>query len=345
MTASGQTTVLVTGAAGFLGSSLVELLVRRGQFRVRAMVRQKPKMETIVSRWQCETSNLEIIEGNLLSNDDCSAATKDASIIYHLAAGTGTKSYPDAFRNSVVTTRNLFAAAVKNNAISRFVNTSSFAVYKNENKSRPGVLDESCPVEERPELRGEAYTYAKAKQDELVAEYSKKFDIPFVCLRPGIVYGPGKPGITSGRIGIHAFGRLLHLGGSNILPLTYRDNCAEAILLAGTAPGIEGETFNVVDDELPTSREFLRSYKKHAEPVRSTYIPRMVLYLGCLLWEKYCDWSHDQMPPLYNRRKYCAYWKRTTYTNAKLKRLTGWRPRIATEEGLRRFFHSCRDHA
>ena len=52
------------------------------------------------------------------------------------------------------------------------------------------------------------------------------------------------------------------MGGSNLLPLTFVDNCAEAIVLAGLRPGIEGEIFNVVDDELLTSSEFLRLYKK-----------------------------------------------------------------------------------
>jgi nucleoside-diphosphate-sugar epimerase len=299
-------------------------------------------MTAIASGWGCDTSQLEVMEGDLLSREDCNAATNDVSIIYHLAAGTGTKSYPEAFRNSVVTTRNLLDAAVQHNSLKRFVNTSSFAVYTNENQVHPGILDESCPVEENPELRGEAYTYAKAKQDELVAEYGKKYQIPYATVRPGIVYGPGKPGIRSGRIGLSAFGRFLHLGGSNTLPLTYCDNCAEAILLAGTTPGIEGEVFNVVDDELPSSRRFLKLYEKHVGSVRSISIPRWLLYLGCLAWEKYCRWSDDQLPPMFNRRTYSAYWKATTYSNAKLKQLTGWKPRVPTEEGLRRFFDSCR---
>jgi nucleoside-diphosphate-sugar epimerase len=337
-----QPIVLVTGATGFLGSSLVELLVRRGQFRVRAFVRQPSKMAAIASTWGCDTSALEVIEGDLLSREDCSASTNDVSIIYHLAAGTGTKSYPEAFRNSVVTTRNLLDAAVKHGFLKRFVNTSSFAVYTNERRRNDGILDESCPVEEKPELRGEAYTYAKVKQDELVANYGKRFQLPFVGIRPGIVYGPGKPGLTSGRIGIRAFGFFAQLGGSNTLPLTYRDNCAEAILTAGTTPGIDGEIFNIVDDDLPSSRKFLRLYKRHVEPIRSIYIPRMALYLGCLAWEKYCRWSDDQLPPVFNRRTYCAYWKRAAYSNAKLKRLTGWKPNVSTDEGLRRFFDSCR---
>ena len=69
-------------------------------------------------------------------------------------------------------------------------------------------------------------------------------------MRPGAVYGPGKSQLT-GRIGIDTFGVFLHLGGSNQIPFTYVDNCAEAIILAGLVQGVDGEVFNVVDDESP----------------------------------------------------------------------------------------------
>src|SRR5207244_12702023 len=102
MLSSNSPIVLVTGGAGFLGSRLVELLVRQQKYRVRALVRQKSRMDTIASTWGCDTSSLEVAEGNLLRREDCLAATEGAAIVYHLAAGTGTKSFPWAFRNSDV---------------------------------------------------------------------------------------------------------------------------------------------------------------------------------------------------------------------------------------------------
>ena len=53
------------------------------------------------------------------------------------------------------------------------------------------------------------------------------------------------------------FGVFVHLGGSNPIPFTFVDNCAEAIALAGIKKGAEGQAFNVVDDDLPSSRQFL----------------------------------------------------------------------------------------
>src|SRR5208283_5546268 len=145
------------------------------------------------------------------------------------------------------------------------------------NKPRRNILDESCPVEPYPEMRGDAYCYAKVKQDELVISYGRQFGIPYVIVRPGIVYGPGKEAI-SGRVGIDTFGFFLHLGGSNTIPLTYVDNCAAAIVLAGLVKGVDGEAFNVVDDDLPSSRQFLRRYKKNAKQFKSIYVPHLISY-------------------------------------------------------------------
>ena len=92
------------------------------------------------------------------------------------------------------------------------------------------------------------------------AHYGKNCRLPFVILRPGMVYGPGKSEL-SGRVGINTFGFFIHLGGGNELPMTFVDNCAEAIVLAALKPGVDGETFNVVDDEKMTSRDFLSACK------------------------------------------------------------------------------------
>ena len=80
------------------------------------------------------------------------------------------------------------------------------------------ALNESCEVDDRPELRGDAYTFAKVGQEEIVREYAEKYGIKCVTLRPGVVFGPGNKGIH-GRIGIGTFGVFLHLGGGNTIPL------------------------------------------------------------------------------------------------------------------------------
>jgi nucleoside-diphosphate-sugar epimerase len=193
-------------------------------------------------------------------------------------------------------------------------------------------------------VRGEAYCYAKVKQDDLVMEYGRKHAVPYVIVRPGVVYGPGSTGI-SGRVGSGAFGLFLHLGGSNVIPLTYVDNCADAIVLAGIRSGMDGEVLNIVDDDLPTSRRFLRLYKRHVRSFASVPVPRAASYVLCALWERYSRWSHEQLPPVFNRYAWHAYWKGSRYTNDKAKRLLGWAPEVPTDEGLRRYFDACRRRA
>ncbi len=166
--------------------------------------------------------------------------------------------------------------------------------------------------------------------------------IPHVIVRPGWVYGPGSEAISN-RVGIDTFGFFMHLGGSNAVPLTYVDNCAEAIVLAGLTPGIEGEVFNVVDDDLPSSRRFLRRYKKNVRRFGSIYVPHLASYALCCLWEQYSKWSEGQLPPRFSWRGWHAYWKRTHYSNAKLKARLGWKQTVATEEGLARYFAACRE--
>ena len=336
--------ILVTGGAGFIGTKLLDALQDRGFANVRCMVRSSANLGKLEESFNGRGHGppIEFVKGNLLSRDDCAAATRGVAVVYHLAAGTGTKSFADAFMNSVVTTRNLLDAVVRQGGVRRFVNVSSFSVYTNQGKPRPDVLDESCPTEDRPELRGDAYCFAKVKQDELVEEYGKKFGIPYVLVRPGVVYGPGKPRIH-GRVGLDTFGIFLHLGGRNAIPFTFVDNCAEAIVLAGLKKGVDGEVFNVVDDSLPSSRQFLDMYKKEVRPFRSVYLPHFVSYLFCLLWEQYAAWSQGQLPPIHNRREWVASWKRTRYSNDKTRRMLDWTPSVSTAEGLKRFFADCRE--
>lgn len=336
--------ILVTGASGFIGSRVVAKLVELGFTRVRCFTRSSSdKSRTdALSRLAQSGAHIEMIKGNLLSPADCANATKNAAVIFHLAAGRGEKSYPDAFVNSVVTTRNLLDATLSHQSLKRFVNISSFSVYSNQRKPKGDLLDESCPVEDLPALRGEAYCFAKAEQDGIVTEYGRKAGLPYVIVRPGQVYGAGNEGIT-GRVGIGTFGIFLHLGGSNRIPFTYVDNCAEAIVLAGLKKGVDGETFNVVDDDLPSSRQFLRLYKRNVKSFQSIYVPHFLSYALCCLWEKYSSWSEEQLPPAFNRRRWHAYWRGSRYSNEKLKKRLGWSPKVRTEDGLRRFFESCRD--
>jgi len=329
--------LLVTGAAGFIGSRVVESLLKRGFTNVRCFVR--PSSDTTALKQvlsQYEISHGNIVTGNLLSRDDCVSAMRGVAVVFHLVTGRG-KSFPGCFLNSVVSTRNLLDACLPLKTLRRFVNVSTFAVHSNLKLKRRAVFDETCPVENDLERRYDAYVYAKLKQDELVQEYHKLHGLPYVIVRPSAVIGPGKEGIPA-HVGIGTFGLFLHVGGSIRVPVTYVDNCADAIVLAGIKAGVDGEVFQVVDDDLPTSRAFLNQYKRDVKRFRSVYVPYPIFSMFCRLWEKYSIWSEGQLPPVFNRRMSAFYWKGHRYSNRNLKDKLGWKPEVPMTKALGRYF-------
>lgn len=329
--------ILVTGSSGFIGAKVVEILLEYGFRNLRCFVRPSSRLDRlqeVIRRFGAEGS-IELAAGDLMSRDDCARAADGTSLVFHLAAGFD-KSFAGAFMNSVLATRNLMDAFLEGGDAKRFVNVSSFAVYSNLAMRRGALLDEECPLEDAPQQRYDAYGFGKLKQEELVREYGRTRGLRYVILRPGTVFGPGKKDLT-GRIGVDTFGFFVHVGGSNLLPLTFVDNCAEAIALAGLVPGVDGEVFNVVDDELLTSAQFLKAYKSRVRPFFSLRLPYYMAYALCVLWEEYSERSRGQLPPAFNRRRCAAEWKGNRFSNQRLREKLGWRPRIGMDRAMELF--------
>lgn len=334
--------ILVTGANGFVGSKVVEVLLAHGFTRLRCAVRSSRNLDALHRIVEGAGADVEIVQGNLLSREFCRAIVADATIVFHLAAGTS-KSFAGCFMDSVLTTRNLLDAALDAGKLRRFVSISSLAVHSGY-AVRPGaLLDEASPVEHEHMKRFDPYAYGKIKQDELVARYGAERGVPYVIVRPGPVYGPGKPALT-GRAGTDTFGVFVNVGGRNPLPIIFIDNCADAIVFAGLAPDADGQTFIAVDDDLPTSARFLALYKRNVRRFFSLRIPYRLFYAASCLWEAYSRRSHGQLPPVFNRRQAAAYYQRQRYSNRKLKDMTGWSPRVPFDEACRRYFAYVKAH-
>jgi len=274
---------------------------------------------------------ISLLAGSVLA---AAATLAGVGVVYHLAAAL--KGAPaDMCLNTVVSSRNLLEAVVRSGRKIRVVLVSSFSVYGVAELPRGHVVDENTVLEPHPEKR-DSYAQTKLRQECLFHEYRQRHGVPVTVLRPGVIYGPGG-GAMSSRVGLRLPGLFLHFGGDNLLPLSYVENCAEAIVLAGQSAQADGEIYNVHDDELVTSRQYLKRYTREVEPLRAVSLPYLLLRFASALVERYHEYSRGQLPAFLTPYKAAATWKGNRFDNGKLKRL-GWRPSVSTEEGLQRTF-------
>ncbi|MDE1176651.1 MAG: NAD(P)-dependent oxidoreductase [Edaphobacter sp.] len=330
--------ILVTGAGGFLGKSIVERLLAHGENDVRCMLRDTTKakgLETIAAKYPA--AKLEFVSVNLRNPSEISKALAGCSMVIHAAAAL--KGSPaEMFLDSVVASRNLLEAVANELRAIRIVLVSSFGTMGVADLPRGAMVDERTPMEQHPELR-DVYSHTKLRQEQLFWEYRAKYGFELIVLRPGVIYGPGG-GHFSNRVGLSLFGRFLHLGGNNLLPLTYVDNCAEAIVVAALA-GTDGEIYNVIDDDLVTSKQYLAAYKKQVKKVKSVPVPYVALMWGSRMVERYSARSKGQLPAIFTPYKTRAMWGGNQFSNARLKSI-GWRPLLSTREGMDRAFAAFR---
>lgn len=328
--------ILLTGSNGFLGTHVLDRLLALGEAEVRCLVRAgsaRARLDEVKRRRQANGA-AEVFTGSLASPEAAARALEGVEVVYHLAAAM--KGAPsDMFLNTVVSSRNLLEAVVRSGRPIRTVLVSSFAVYGVAELPRGHVVDERTPLEPHPRRR-DPYAQSKLRQELLFEEYRQRHGLPLVVLRPGVIYGPGGGAISS-RVGLRFPGLFLHFGGDNLLPLTYVENCAEAIVLAGRSPASTGQIYNVHDDELVTCRQYLQRYRREVEPLRAISLPYPAVRLASVLVERYHHHSRGQLPAFLTPYKAAATWKGNRFDNRKLKSL-GWRPAVSTEEGLARTF-------
>jgi nucleoside-diphosphate-sugar epimerase len=328
--------ILVTGSNGFIGASVVEHLIALGLGNIRCLVRDERRADRLrdILYRNNAGSKCELMVGDLTSVEDCNRAADQVTIAYHLAAGFD-RSYAEVHKNSVVATQNLLTALLEHGRLRRFVCVSSFSVYSNRGMKRGAMLDETCPIEDGPVQRFDAYAAGKIQQERIVREYCRNHGLPFVILRPGTVFGPGKRDLT-GRIGIRASRIFFLVSGSNLLPLTYVDNCADAIIAAGFCANVEGKTFNVVDDNLISTREFLNAYHKRVGGLFCVPVPYRVAQFLCCIAEV-CGRALPMIPKSLNSRRCAVEWKGNRYSNGLIKDQLGWEPRISMEKAMKLF--------
>jgi nucleoside-diphosphate-sugar epimerase len=335
--------VLVTGAGGFLGVQVVTRLLAHGYPDIRCFLRDRGKAERLLAlKESYPGAQLELCYGNLRSKPDCARAVANVSMVIHLAAGL--KGAPaELFADSVVVSRNLLEALEAREGMSmgqtRVVLVSSFGVYGVVPLGRGARIDETTPLEDHPELR-DPYSHSKLRQEQLFWEYQRKDGFELVVLRPGVIYGPGG-GAFSSRVGLQIGPVFFHLGGSNLLPLSFVVNCAEAIVVAGSHSDSAGQVYNVHDDDLPTAFRYLREYKRHVKRIRSIRLPYFATRMLARWLQAYHRRSKGQLPGILTLYKVAAAWGGNRFDNAKLHAL-GWRQLVSTPDAMKQTFEYLR---
>ena len=241
---AGPHRVLITGAGGFIGSHVTELLLREG-LRVRALARYNSRGDIGHLRHVPQTlsASLEVRLGDITDPFFIRELVADCDIVLHLAALIGIPYSYIAPLSYLATnaggTLNLLEAC-RQAKTARVVVTSTSEVYGTALY---------IPIDERHPLQGQSpYSASKIAADKLAEAYYRSFDLPVVTLRPFNTYGPRQSArAVIPTVLAQAFQGAKEIQLGNLAPqrdLTFVTDTARAFVLAVTASGIEGETIH-----------------------------------------------------------------------------------------------------
>ena len=235
--------VLVTGADGFIGSHLTEMLVAKG-YKVKALSQYNS-----FNNWgwlekiNCK-EDVEICSGDIRDLSYCKYISKDIDIIFHLAALIAIPySYqaPESYIDTNIKgTVNMCQAAMENH-ISRIIHTSSSEVYGTA-KYMP--IDENHPLQPQS-----PYSATKIAADAMAMSFYNSFDLPLTIARPFNTYGPRQSAraiiptiitqIASGK-------KEIELG--DLTPtrdFNYVEDCCRGIIMLAENSSVIGKTLNI----------------------------------------------------------------------------------------------------
>ena len=298
---------LVTGAAGFIGSHLVEGLLAEG-WEVRAVDLLTPYYDMAQKK-----NNALSFEGTVelrridLLTTDLSALLENVDVVFHQAAQPGVRASWEVFDTYVDTnirlTHRLLEAA-REAGVSRVVYASSSSVYGNRMTYPTRETDLPAPVS--------PYGVTKLAAEHLCRLYALERGLPTASLRYFTVYGPRqRPDMAMHRLIEAALGGSsfpMFGDGSQVRDFTYVDDVVRANLAAATAQISPGEVFNVAGGGATTLAEVISLVEDLAGgPIR-------------------IDQKGDQLGDVL----------RTGGSNDLARELLGWVPQVSLREGLRR---------
>lgn len=336
-------TILVTGAAGFIGGRIVErIALERGE-QVRALIKSWSRAA------RPARLAVDVAVGNIMNRTEISAAVRGCTHVVHCA-------YSSDPQVIITGAHNVLAAAAER-GVDRFVFLSTAEIY---GPDAAGVINETTPAT----ACGRAYADAKIEAEQLCFEYGRK-GLPVTVLRPSIVYGPFGAAWTSGiakRLQSGHWGQFQHYG-SGYCNAVYVDDLASAVFLALERPAAIGQAFNVNGPDTVTWNEYfgrfndalglppLGTKSATASAARAAVVGQLVRLADAAM-----DRFGDRLMQIYLRggamsavmrrlktvlqatpstdELHSLFGRRAIYTDEKARRLLGYKPYVDLDHGL-----------
>jgi nucleoside-diphosphate-sugar epimerase len=317
-------TVLVTGASGFLGGRLTEMLVDRGA-AVRVLARASSDLRHL-SHLQ-----LQIVRGHLGDTTALAEAVRGVRMVYHCAAcSTDWAPLPTYFQTNVVGTQNLLDAAVRAGTIERFLHVSTTDVY-----GYPLTpCNESAPMRSA----GLPYNRTKIQGEDAAWQAHREHKLPVTVLRPATIFGPrSKDFVAEVAKLLRQRWMLLIDGGQAPGGFTYVDNVAQAMIDAATSPVTLGRAYNICDETGTTWREYIYALADalgYPRPWLSLPFP-VAMALGGAMEVPY-RWLRVSSRPLLTRHATYLLGRSQEFPAALARADFGFAPRVPFAEGIAR---------
>lgn len=235
---------LITGASGFLGGRLAEMLAAQG-VPVRVVVRASSNLDHL------SRSPIEVVRGKLTDADVLNEAMRDVSHVFH-CAGCSTDWAPAAayYEANVTATQALLLAARYAGKLERFLHISTTDVY--------GYPREVCDEEHPRTFVGLPYNETKCLGEAAVVEAHEKAGLPVTILRPATIYGPrGTAFVTDIVKLLRERSMALFDKGRERGGFCYVDNVAQAMIDAALSPATIGRTYNITDGANVTWKHYV----------------------------------------------------------------------------------------
>lgn len=315
--------VLVTGASGFLGGHVAELLSARGD-RVRALVRPTSNRKHLE-----KLPGVELFEGSVEQVDRVREAMDGVDAVVHAAGLVKARGVDEFFAVNVGGTSNLVEAArvVRKGALRRFVFVSSLEACGPSSDGSPVAVDQESPVT--------AYGRSKLAAEKVVL--SAKGELPVVILRPGAIYGPRDGEILEAFKSIQRGLLPLVAGGDAKGMWVYATDCAEACLRAIDADVPSGRIYFVDDGCGPIEqRQMLadaeRALGRRAFVRASLPVPfLMTVARGVEVFGRVAN-----RPVMLTREKANMLLMHWVCSSDETRRELGWEPKVRWAEGVER---------